>query len=183
MALATVGGRPKRRRSDPIGMISVKRGRAEGRAFNNFPAIMRAFPEAVSAIVAETTVELGVMAAGKAPVQGGSNSRGRPVGSWNGRKDVASGTLQRSMRTRLFHRRGTDIVLTGRVDFKATDPTAKDPKHTFAKAVEVGSVRTNASIGKGAGHYAIPGHPFLVDSIVEERPRFVGRLLDLESRL
>jgi len=180
MAFATVN-RPRRQRSDPIGMISVKRGRAEGRSFNNFPAIIAAFPEACSDIVKETTEHLGVLAAAKAPVQG--EARGRPPGSWNGRRDVAPGTLQRSMRTRFFKRKGTDMVQTGRVDFKAVDPTAKEPRHSFAKAVEVGSVRTNRSIGKGAGHYAVPAEPFLVPAIVEERPIFVARFKDLESRL
>jgi hypothetical protein len=180
MALASVG-RPKRRRSDPIGMISVKKGRQEGRSFNNFPAIIAAFPQAVSDIVIETTEALGALAAEKAPEQG--QSRGRAPGSWNGRRDVAPGTLKRSMRTRFFKRRGTDLVMTGRVDFKAVDPTKKDPKHTFAKAVEVGSVRTNASIGKGSGHYAVPEEPFLVPAIVEMRPVFVANLKTLESRL
>jgi len=85
------------------------------------------------------------------------------------------------MRTRFYRRRGTDIVLTGRVDFKARDPLGSG--HTFAKAVEVGSVRTNASIGKGAGHYAIPPDPFLVPAIMVERPLFYERLHRLESRL
>lgn len=174
-------GRVRRPRQDPIGMISLKRGRAEGRAFNNFPAIMAAFPDAVSDIVRETTEHLGVLAAAAAPVQG--QSRGRPPGSWNGRRDVAPGTLQRSMRTRFYKRRGSDLVLTGRVDFKAVDPTRKEPRHSFAKAVEVGSVRLNRHIGKGAGYYAIPPQPFLVPSIVTERPIFVARLKGLESRL
>jgi hypothetical protein len=87
------------------------------------------------------------------------------------------------MRTRFYKKRGSDLVMTGRVDFKAVDPTAKDPKHSFAKAVEVGSVRTNKSIGKGSGHYAIPPQPFLVPAIVAERPVFVARFKDLESRL
>lgn len=164
-------------------MISVKRGRAEGRSFNNFPAIIAAFPVAVSDIVVETTDHLGVLAAANAPVQGGAHSRGRPHGSWNGRPDIAPGTLQHSMKTRFFKRRGSDLVVTGRVDFKAVDPTAKEPQHTFAKAVEVGSVRTNRSIGKGTGYHAIPPHPFLVPAIVSERPIFVARLKDLESRL
>lgn len=176
MAMA---GRPRRQRSDPIGMISVKRGRAEGRAFNNFPRIIAAFPDAVSDIVAETTEHLGALAAGNAPQQG--SARGRAHGSWNGRPDVAVGTLSRSMKTRLYRRRGSDLVMTGRVDFKAVDPSGS--KHTFAKAVEVGSVRTNRSIGKGGGHYAIAAEPFLVPSIVAERPVFVARLQGLEARL
>jgi hypothetical protein len=87
MAMAAVGGRPKRRRSDPIGMISVKKGRAEGRSFNNFPAIIAAFPEVVSDIVRETTEHLGVLAAALAPRQG--SAHGRPHGSWNGRASFA----------------------------------------------------------------------------------------------
>jgi hypothetical protein len=179
MAMAGVGGRPKRSRQDPIGEIRMKPGRQE--FFNDFPRIMKAWPVAVSDIVIETTLELGRYAAMIAPVQG--ESRGRPHGSWNGRPDIAPGTLQRSMKTRFYRRRGTDITITGRVDFKAKDPTAKDPNHTFAKAVEVGSVRTNASIGKGGGHYAIPADPFLVPAVTVERPLFVERLMHLEDRL
>jgi hypothetical protein len=179
MAMATVaGGRPKRIRQDPIGTIG---GKGLGKSFNNFPAIMKAFPLAISDIVIETTEELGRYAVAIAPEQG--QSRGRPPGSWNGRRDVAPGTLKRSMKTRFYKRRGTDITLTGRVDFKAVDPTAKEPNHSFAKAVEVGSVRTNASIGKGAGHYQVPADPFLVPAIMVERPLFLERLHGLESRL
>jgi hypothetical protein len=175
MALTSVPGRPRRIRTDPIGQIKPNR------SFNHFPAIMAAFPEAVSAIVVETTEHLAVLATAAAPQQG--QSRGRPPGSWNGRKDVAPGTLRRSVRVRFARRRGTDITLSGRIDFKAKDPTAKEPNHSFAKAVEVGSTRTNASIGKGAGHYRVPAQPFLVPAIVRERPIFVMRLMNLESRL
>lgn len=179
MAMATVAGaRPKRVRTDPIGTVG---GRGLGLSFNNFPAIIAAFPAAISDIVVETTEHLSVLAVAKAPQQG--QSRGRPPGSWNGRRDVAPGTLRRSMKTRFYKRRGTDIVLTGRVDFKAVDPTAKEPNHSFAKAVEVGSVRTNASIGKGAGHYKVEAEPFVVPAIVNERPIFMARLRSLESRL
>lgn len=179
MAMATVGGRPKRVRQDPAGTIGGKR--ALRQQFNNFPAIARAFPGALSDIVVETTDELAVVAAGRAPVQG--QSRGRAYGSWNGRPDVAPGTLRRSVKVRFAKRRGTDLVVSGRVDFKAVDPTAKEPNHSFAKAVEFGSVRTNASIGKGAGHYKVPAEPFLVPSLMEERPRFIARIGTLESRL
>jgi hypothetical protein len=177
MPMAGVAGR--RARQDPIGEVRMKRGRKEW--FNDFPRIMKRWPEAVSEIVIETTEELGRYAAMIAPEQG--QSRGRPHGSWNGRPDVAPGTLKRSMKTRYYRRRGTDITLTGRVDFKAKDPTAKEPNHSFAKAVEVGSVRTNRSIGKGAGHYSIPEDPFLVPAVVVERPLFVERLKGLEDRL
>lgn len=176
------GARPKRRRNDPIGTIGTYRGKGGIlRSFNGFPAIMRAFPEAISDIVVETTEHLAVLAVAKAPQQG--QSRGRPHGSWNGRADVASGTLRRSAKVRFAKRRGSDIVLTGRVDFKAKDPTAKEPNHSFAKAVETGSVRTNASIGRGGGHYRVEAEPFLVPSIVTERPIFYARLAELESRL
>lgn len=164
------GGRPKRIRTDPIGTI----GRREiGKAFNNFPAIAAAFPEALSAIVVETTEELGDLAASNAPVQ---PTRGRP---WKP-GDAPPGTIRRSKRVRFAKRRGTDIVLTGRVDFKAVDPTAADPKHTFAKAVESGSTRYR---GRGGGHYRVPAEPFLVPAVEAERPRFVARIKDLESRL
>ena len=173
MPFASVPGRPTRRRSDPIGSISMRPGRAERRAFNNFPAIMRAFPHEISEIVVETTEHLGVRAAAAAPVQG--QSRGRP---WR-RGDPPPGTLARSMRTRFARRRGTDIVLTGRVDFKAKQPTRRDPQHGFSKPVEVGSTRARPS----GGHYSVPAQEFLVPAIIRERPIFVARLLNLESRL
>lgn len=180
MALATVAGRPKRQRSGPIGSIKLSRGRAEGASFNDIPRIMAAFPQEISEIVKETTVELAAFAEANAPEQ---PHRGRPYGSWNGRPDVAPGTLKRSVRVRFAKRRGTDITISGRVDFKAVDPTRKEPNHSFAKAVEVGSVRTNRSIGKGAGHYRIPADPFLVPALVAERPLFIERIARLESRL
>ncbi|HEY8818408.1 MAG TPA: hypothetical protein VIM25_06275 [Candidatus Limnocylindrales bacterium] len=173
--MASVAGRPKRQRQDPIGSIAMRPGRQE--FFNLFPAIMARWPVAVSEIVVETTEELGRYAQAIAPVQG--ESRGRPPGSWNGRRDVAPGTLKRSMKTRYFKRRGTDITVTGRVDFKAIDPTAKDSRHTFAKAVEVGSVR----VSRHGGHYSVPAEPFLVPAIEVERPIFVERLMGLEGRL
>ncbi|MBA3587308.1 MAG: hypothetical protein H0W41_06700 [Chloroflexi bacterium] len=179
MAMAAIGGRPKRIRTDPIGTIGGKGSLR--REFNNFPAIAAAFPGALSDIVVETTEHLGTLAQARAPQQG--QSRGRPHGSWNGRPDVAPGTLRRSKRVRFARRRGTDLVVTGRVDFKAVDPTRKDPKHTFAKAVETGSVRTNASIGKGGGHYYVRPQPFLVPAVINERPIFIDRIADLERRL
>jgi hypothetical protein len=170
MAMASVPGRPKRSRQDPIAEIRMKRGRQEW--FNNFPAIMAALPEEISKIVVQTTLEIGAESALAAPVQ---PTRGRP---WR-QGDIAPGTLRRSMRTRFARRRGTDITLTGRIDFKAKDPTQKDPKHTFAKAVEVGSTRRRPS----GGHYRVPAQPFLVPVVVRKRPVFVARLMDLESRL
>jgi hypothetical protein len=173
MALAVVPGRRSRNRTDPIGEIKFGKGRVEGRPFNNFPAIMAAFPEAISDIVRETTVELGTLSAASAPVQG--HSRGR---RWR-RGDPEPGTLGRSMRIRFFKRRGTDITLTGRVDFKAKHPTRRDPTHGFSKAVEVGSTRRRRS----GGHYRVPAEPFLVPIVVLLRPWFINRLKGLESRL
>lgn len=173
MPMASVPGRPRRNRQDAIGSISIRPGRAEGRAFNNFPAIAAAFPEILSAIVIETTEELGALAESTAPVQ---PTRGR---HWKP-GDPAPGTLKRSKRVRFAKRRGTDLVISGRVDFKATDPTAADPKHSFAKAVEVGSTRTR---GRGRGHYRVPAQPFLAPAVEHERPLFIARIKDLESRL
>lgn len=170
MPMAGVPGRPKRRRSDPIGTIGKNDIR---KAFNNFPQIMAAFPEAVSEIVVETTVHLGQAAEAGAPVQG--QARGR---AWR-RGDPPPGTLRRSMKTRLFHRRGTDIVLSGRVDFKATQPTRRNPKHGFSKPVEVGSDRVSPS-GRS---YRVPNEEFLVPAIIHERPMFIARLKGLEGRL
>lgn len=173
MAMASVPGRPKRVRQDPIGTIG---GKTEiRRAFNNFPAIARAFPEVISAIVVETTNALGELAQAKAPVQ---PSRGRP---WR-LGDASPGTLKRSMKVRFAKRRGTDIVLTGRVDFKAVDPSKNDAKHTFAKAVEVGSTR-NHYYSIRTRHYRVPAQPFLVPAIVVMRPIFIANLQTLESRL
>lgn len=167
MAMAGVArsGR-SRSRYDAIGVIQP------GRAFNHFPAIMAAFPGAISDIVRDTTEHLADLAEAKAPIQ---PTQGRP---WH-TGDVAPGTLRKSRKTRYFKRRGTDITLTGRVDFKAVDPSKKDPKHGFAKPVELGADRTSAS-GKT---YHIPAQPFLVPSVIQERPVFIARLQNLESRL
>ncbi len=176
MPMASVAGsRPGRVRTDPIGRVTP------GKSFNHFPQIIAAFPEAISEIVIETTEHLAVIAQALAPQQG--QSRGRPPGSWNGRRDVAPGTLRRSEKVRFYRRRGTDITLSGRIDFKAVDPTAKEPNHSFAKAVEVGSTRLNRTIGKGGGYYHVPAEPFLVPAIVNEREPFIARLKDLERRL
>ena len=167
MAMAGVAGASRRRvRNDAIGAIRP------GKSFNNFPAIIAAFPRELSEIVEETTEHLADLAEAAAPIQ---PTRGRP---WH-RGDVAPGTLRKSRKTRFFKRRGTDLVLTGRVDFKAIAPSRKDAKHTFAKAVEVGATRRT----KGGRYYRIPAQPFLVPSVIHERPVFIARLMDLESRL
>lgn len=167
MAMAGVARASRSRvRNDAIGAIRP------GKAFNHFPQIMAAFPEAISEIVRETTEHLADLAEAAAPIQ---PTRGRP---WKA-GDVAPGTLRRSRSTRFFRRRGTDTTITGRVDFKAVAPSRKDPKHPFAKAVEVGATRRT----KGGRYYRIPAQPFLVPSVIHERPVFIARLQDLESRL
>lgn len=167
MAMAGVAGASRRRvRHDAIGEIKP------GRAFNNFPAIMAAFPEAISEIVKDTTEHLADLAEAAAPIQ---PTLGRP---WH-TGDVEPGTLRESRKTRFFRRRGTDITLTGRVDFKAIDPSKNDAKHTFAKAVEVGATRRT----KRGRYYRIRAQPFLVPAVIHERPVFIARLMDLESRL
>lgn len=167
MAMAGVAGATRRRvRTDPIGSVRP------GKAFNHFPAIMAAFPEAISSIVRDTTEILATVAVAAAPEQ---PTRGRP---WHA-GDVAPGTLRRSKKVRFFRRRGTDITITGRVDFKAIDPSSNDAKHTFAKAVEVGATRRT----KRGKYYRIPAQPFLVPAVIRTRPVFIGQLQDLESRL
>jgi hypothetical protein len=164
MAFAYVPGAPyvkvavKRPRPGPRGVIKA------GKAFNHFPAIIAAFPDACSAIVIETTEELGAVAQALAPTQ--QDPR---------RGDPAPGTLKASKKTSYFRRKGSDLVVTGKVSFPATDPRG----HRYAKPLETGSVRRTRHglirVRKGSG--------WLVDSIVAERRAFLGRLGDLESRL
>jgi hypothetical protein len=125
---------------------------------------MAAFPEAVSAIVIETTETLGNVANAMAPVQ--QNPR---------RGDPAPGTLKRSKRTRFYKRRGGALVVTGRVEWGAKDPRG----HRYAKPLETGSIRRTRRglirVKKGSG--------WLVDALVAMRPRFIRNLQALESRL
>jgi hypothetical protein len=167
MSMVSIPGARRRNRTDPIGSIKP------GKAFNHFPRIIAAFPEAISRIVVDTTEHVGLLSAAAAPVQG--QARGRP---WR-RGDPAPGTLRASMRIRFAKRRGTDIVLTGRVDFKAKDPTRRDPNHRFAYPVEVGSTRRKA----GGGYYRVANEEFLVPVVIRERPIFIARLKNLEAML
>jgi len=157
---AAVAAGRRRPRSDAVGQIRPTPGRAEGRAFNHFPQIIAAFPDALSAIVKETTEAVARRAAAGAPEQ----ANPRPG-------DPAPGTLKASVRTRYFKRRGTDLVQTGRVEF-----TAKDRRgHRYARPVEGGSI--------GRGKRRAPAEPFLVPAIMEERVAFVARAKTLEARL
>lgn len=176
MAMAGVAASQKRPRVDPIGSVRLSAGNQVGRSlgagfFNHFPQIIAAFPRALSDIVVETTHELGELSQERAPVE----KRQR-------RGDPAPGNLRDSMRVRFAKRRGTDLVVTGRVDFKAVDPRG----HRYARPLETGSVRSMRRSGRNRASlhktYVEPRH-FLVPSIVDERPLFVGRLAGLESRL
>lgn len=135
-----------------------------GKAFNHFPQIIAAFPDAVSGIVVETTELLGDVANAMAPTL--QNPR---------RGDPAPGNLKASKRTRYYHRRGSDLVVTGRVEWPAVDPRG----HRYAKPLETGSIRKTRRglrrVTKGSG--------WLVEAIVPMRGRFIRNLQGLESRL
>lgn len=160
---SNVRGVVRRPRPGPRGQIN------QGRSFNNFPAIIAAFPNELSAIVAQTTDDLGILAALKAPVQ-----PGRPGARGVRRSDTAPGTLKRSKKVKVFRRRATDAVVTGRVDFEAKDRRG----HRYAKPVETGSLRKSKR-----GLRRVEAHPFLVDAIMVLRPVFVDRIMHIESRL
>jgi len=151
-------GQVKRPRPGPRGVINP------GKAFNNFPAIMAAFPEALSAIVRETTEELAAVATAMAPTQ--QNPR---------RGDPVPGNLKASVRTRYYTRRGSDMVQTGRAEWRAEDPRG----HRYAKPLETGSIRRTRRglrrVRKGSG--------WLVDAIVAERRAFRRKLGNLEALL
>lgn len=145
------GYRPQSLRRQALGTIGLGRGRSEGRAlaaFNAFPAIATAFPDILGDIVIETTRAIASKAAASAPAR--------------------SGRLRESGVT-IFRRRGGHVT-TGRIEFKAIDPTKSDPRHLYAFYVEVGTVNT-------------PSEPFLLPAVIEERAEFVTRLLRIESRL
>lgn len=156
--ISNVRGAVKRPRPGPRGTITP------GRAYNNFPAIIAAFPVELSEIVVETTELLGNVSQALAPTQ--QNPR---------RGDPAPGTLKRSKRTRYYRRRGSDIVQTGRVEYPAMDPRG----HRYAKPLETGSIRRTRRglirVRKGSG--------WLVDSIMGVRPVFHRKLAALEARL
>jgi hypothetical protein len=142
---------PSRQRRGPIGSVGP------GRSFNHFPAIMKAFPDVIGDIIVETTEAIGDDAAARAPV-----GEARPDAP-------PPGTLRASKKTRYGRDRGGHIV-SGRIDFKAKDPTPADPSHLYPFYVEVGTHDTAAQ-------------PFLVPAVVEHRSGFLGELGDLESRL
>lgn len=140
-----------------------------GKSFNHLPQIIAAFPVALSAIVAETTDDLGILAATLAPVQPGRAGARPPRSS-----DPAPGTLKASGKTKVYLRRASDTVVTGRVDFLARDRR----NHRYAKPVETGSIRRTSH-----GLIKVAAHPFLVDALVTMRPVFIDRLSGLEAKL
>jgi hypothetical protein len=154
---SNVAGQVKRPRPGSRGDIRP------GKSFNHFPRIIEAFPNELSAIVAETTDDLAILATLKAPVQ--QNPR---------RTDPAPGTLKASTTVKVYHARATDIVVTGRVSFPAKDKYG----HRFAKPLETGSLRKTKR-----GLRRVAARPFLVDSLVVMRPVFIERLHGLEARL
>lgn len=163
MPLSNVAGQVRRPRPGARGTITA------GKSFNHLPQIIAAFPEALSAIVAETTDDLGILAATLAPVQPGrAGARGVRRG------DPTPGTLKASAKTKIYRRRASDSVVTGRVDFLARDPR----NHRYAKPVETGSIRRTSH-----GLIKVAGHPFLVDALVTMRPVFMDRLGNLEAKL
>ncbi len=159
--VSNVRGVVKRPRPGPRGII--KPG-TRAHPFNNFGRIADAFPDVIAGIVVESTEELGNVATAMAPTL--QNPR---------RRDPAPGTLKRSKRTRFYRRRGTDLVITGRVEWAAEDPRG----HRYAKPLETSSIRKTRRglirVTKGSG--------WLVDAIVPMRARFIRRLQALESRL
>ncbi|MHB8398432.1 MAG: hypothetical protein ACYDCI_05785 [Candidatus Limnocylindrales bacterium] len=167
MPLAGVAASFRAPRTGPIGKIG------QGRSFNHFPAIIAAFPKELSAIVTETTDDLGILSASLAPVQ--ANPR---------KGDPAPGTLKGSEKTKVFYRGSGDSVVTGRVDFMAKTPSG----HRYAHPVETGSIRRGGHRGRNnptgsATLTKVKAEPFLVPAIVELRPVFIERLSGLEGRL
>lgn len=156
--VAASASRP-RRRQEAIGMIRGARGRAEGKnvAFNLFPQIAAAFPGVFADIIAETTIAL----ADRAQMHAPTAVHWRPG-------DPEQGTLKIGI-TYGF-RWGAYGVTSGIVEAKAIDPTSKDPRHNFARPVEVGGVHT-------------PAQPFMVPALVETRPGFNAALMNLEDAL
>lgn len=160
---SNIAGQVKRPRPGPRGVIGP------GRSFNHFPEIIAAFPNVLSAIVAETTDDLGILAKTLAPTQPGFSWARPPRPS-----DPAPGTLKGSEVTKVFRRGASDLVVTGRVSFDAKDRRG----HRYAKPVETGSLRRSRR-----GLRRVQAHPFLVDAIVVMRPQFIRRLEGLEARL
>lgn len=160
---SNIAGQVKRPRPGPRGSIN------QGRSFNNFPAIIAAFPNELSEIVAQTTDDLGILAQLLAPTQPGFPGARPPKSS-----DPTPGTLKRSRKTKIYRARASDMVVTGRVEFAAKDRRG----HRYAKPVETGSLRRTKK-----GLKRVRAHPFLVDALVTMRPVFIRRIQGLEARL
>lgn len=147
----------KRPRPGPRGTINPK-------AYNNFGLIAAAFPEVVSAIVVQTTEELGDVANALAPTLQHQRTG-----------DPEPGNLKRSKRTRYYRKAATGRVITGRVEWRAQDPRG----HRYAKPLETGSIRrTRRGLRK-----VTKGSNWLVPAIQAMRPRFIRKLSDLEKDL
>ena len=123
--------------------------------WNDFPKIIANWTPALSTIVVETTEDLADEADAAAPV--GHQLEPRP------------GNLKVSLKKRYF-RNSDGGVATGRIEFDARDPNKRDPYHLYAFYVEVGTSHTSAQ-------------PFLLPAVVHNRPIFMAKLGDLESRL
>lgn len=143
--------RPQSFRNRRYAAIAPPRG-----AFNHFPEIIAEFSDVLSAIVVETTEAIAKEADAAAPV-GSRFSRPAP------------GTLKLSETTRYFKNRDGGVV-SGRIEFKAKEPNARDPYHLYAFYVEVGTSHTAAQ-------------PFLLPAVMRERQTFNAKLGDLEKRL
>lgn len=152
------GAVPRRRSLRPYGTVRPTK------AFNNFPAIMRALPEACSAIVVETTELFGNLAQANAP----TIQRQR-------RGDPAPGNLKASKKTSYYKRRGSDLVVTGKVEFGAKDPRG----HRYARPLETGSIRR-----RGGRLYKVTKSRWWMRPLFPPvRARFIRQLSNLESRL
>ncbi len=140
------GYRPQSQLNRSYGDIMLKRGRQEaaGVPFNLFPQIGAHLPFILGDIVRETTENIAAKANASAPVR--------------------TGRMRDSQRVRYSHGKSGAIV-SGRIDYKAIDPTAKEPKHEYAFLVN-----TRAQ-------------PFLLPALIDERSEFNRKLRNLESRM
>jgi HK97 gp10 family phage protein len=146
------GYRPQSVLNRSLGDIKLSGSRAEGAGvpFNLFPYLGDRVPQALGEIVVETTEIVARNADAKVP--------------------VLTGRLKASQRVRYSRSRQTGAVVSGRIDYKAIDPTANEPKHEYAFFVEVGTSKTRAQ-------------PFLLPALIEERQMFNYKCRTLESRL
>jgi hypothetical protein len=111
------GYRPQSVLKRSIGEVKAGKAISSG-SFNNFPAIIAAFPDICDDIVIETTEELAILALGKAPVG--------PTG-------------ELSIEHKIKHRR-TPKGSNGRIDFTAKS----EGDHLYPWYVEVGTTDTAA---------------------------------------